>query len=297
LNEALRVLVGPTGAGKTALLLALADDLPIEVLSLDSVQVYRGLDIGSAKPTRAERARLPHHLVDLVEPDARFTAADWLAACERAIAEVRSRDRVPIVAGGTGLYLRLLTTGLAPLPPADDALRARLLAEEEAAPGALHARLTAIDPASAARIAPRDRVRLVRALEVAERSGRPLSQHLAAHAAARADRPLRVVYLDPPDDALCAALERRTEAMMRAGLVDEARGLRARFGPVRALDALGYKEALELVDGRFHPSELGARIVAASRQFARRQRTWFGKAPGALRVVDAAAARAALSRS
>jgi tRNA dimethylallyltransferase len=195
------------------------------------------------------------------------------------------------------LYLRLLSQGLAPLPPADVALRARLLVEEEAAPGVLHARLRAADPDSAARISPRDRVRLVRALEVEQLTGRPLSAHLANHVQTRAERPLRVVFLDPPDAVLRAGLIDRTEAMLRAGLVEEARALRERFGPVRPLDALGYKEALELIDGRFPPRELGERIVRASRRFARRQRTWFNKATGVVRVDTLEGARALITRS
>lgn len=294
MSEPLWALVGATGVGKTAVALALASELPIEIVSLDSVQVYRGLDIGSAKPSLVERARLPHHLVDIADPNERFSAADWLERCEPAIADILARGKRPLVVGGTGLYLRLLSTGLAKLPAADDQLRASLLRQEREQPGMLHARLREIDPESAARLAPRDLVRLVRAVEVFELSGASLSAQLDAHAKTRDDRELRVVYLDPPAETLQAALATRTEAMIRAGLVEEARALRVRWGEVRPLAALGYKEALELVDGKFHPSELGQRIVVASRQFARRQRTWFGKAPGVVRVEDHVAARAAL---
>jgi tRNA dimethylallyltransferase len=280
-------IVGPTGAGKTALALSLADSHAVEVLSLDSVQVYRGLDIGSAKPTPDERARLPHHLVDLVEPTERFTAADWLARCEPAIADVVGRGKIPLLVGGTGLYLRLFTTGLAELPEADDALRGQLIADEAGTPGALHARLREIDAESAARIAPRDLVRLVRALEVHALTGRPLSSHLQAHAAARAEQSLPILLLDPPDDVLRAALVTRTQGMVHAGLVEEARALREKHGAVRPLEAVGYQQALELVDGAFAAAELVPRITTASWQFARRQRTWFRKAPGVVRYEDA----------
>ncbi len=283
------LLVGPTGAGKTALALALAAQAPVEVVSLDSVQVYRGLDIGSAKPTASERARLRHHVIDVADPDERFTAADWLERCEAAVADIRARGRVPLVVGGTGLYCRLLETGLAPLPEADEGLRAALHAEELAAPGALHARLAAIDPRTAERLSPRDRVRVIRALEVHRLSGRPLSEHLAEHAASRAARRLDVFLLEPSDAALRASLHGRAEAMLSAGLIAEARGLRERFGPVRPLEAVGYKEALQLVDGRFHASELTDRIVQASRQFARRQRTWWRKLVAAERAERAEA--------
>jgi tRNA dimethylallyltransferase len=294
---ALICLVGPTGAGKTAAALTLALEHGLEVVSLDSVQVYRGLDIGSAKPSVEERRRVPHHLIDIVDPDARFNAADWLARAEAAIADVRGRGRVPIVVGGTGLYLRMLERGLAPLPAADDALRATLLAEEEEEPGRLHRRLSQVDPASAARLQPRDRVRIVRALEVHALSGRPLSAHLEEHVARRSERPLSVIRLEPPEAVMGAALAARTEAMLSAGLVEEARALRARYGPVRPLGSVGYKEALELCDGRFHPSELGGRITTATRQFARRQRTWWRSVAAATTVADAAGVRAALERA
>lgn len=289
MKPTLLVLAGPTASGKSALALKLAARLPVEVVSLDSVQVYRGLDIGSAKPSTAERARLPHHAIDLVDPDARYSTAEWLQAADAAIADIRARDRFPLVVGGTGLYWRALTTGLAELPPADDALRASLSAEEAAEPGRLHARLAGVDPSSAARIAPRDTLRVVRALEVHVVSGRPLSEHLAAHAATRTDRHVETVVLDRSDEQLRAAITVRAAAMVGSGLVEEARALRDRWGPVRPLDAVGYKEALQLVDGVFAPSELLPRIVTATWQFARRQRTWFRKAGATLTEPDALA--------
>ena len=283
MTAALLALVGPTGAGKTALALELARRTPIEVVSLDSVQLYRGFDIGSAKATGAERATLPHHLVDVAEPDERWSAARWLTAAERAILDVRARGNVPLVCGGTGLYLRALTTGLAELPAADDALRARLLDEERATPGSLHARLRTLDPTTASRLAPRDLVRVIRAIEVQTATGRPLSEHHETHAASRAAHAPTVLFLDPPLPLHDAALRRRSDEMLRAGLVDEARTLRARWGAVQPLEAVGYKEAIAALDGHLPETELAARITLASRQFARRQRTWFKKAPGVQR--------------
>ncbi|MEO6951985.1 MAG: tRNA (adenosine(37)-N6)-dimethylallyltransferase MiaA [Polyangia bacterium] len=286
----LLVLAGPTASGKTAVALQLGERLPIEVVSLDSVQVYRGLDVGSAKPSLDERRRLPHHAVDLVDPDARYSTADWLHAAEVAIADIRARGRIPLVVGGTGLYWRALTTGLAELPSADDALRGSLVAEEAAQPGALHARLARIDAPSAARLAPRDTLRLVRALEVHHVSGRPLSEHLAQHAASRIDRGVQTIVLDRSDEDLRHAIEQRTQTMIETGLVEEARRLRQRWGAVRPLDAVGYREALQLVDGVFAERELLPRIVTATWQFARRQRTWFRKAGASLNETDALAA-------
>lgn len=283
----LLVLAGPTASGKTAVALRLAERLPIEIVSLDSVQVYRGLDVGSAKPSRDERARLRHHAIDLVDPDARFSTADWLQAADLAIADIRARDRVPLVVGGTGLYWRALMTGLAELPSADDALRASLVAQEAAAPGTLHARLAVVDAPSAARIASRDTLRLVRALEVHAVSGRPLSEHLAEHAASRVDRRVQTIVLDRSNENLRSAIEQRARTMLDSGLVEEARALRDRWGAVRPLDAVGYREALQRVDGAFPATELLGRIVTATWQFARRQRTWFRKAGASLHEADA----------
>ncbi len=290
MTAALVVLAGVSGSGKTAAGLALATALPIEVLSMDSVQVYRGMDIGSAKPSPEERARAPHHLLDLVDPDTAFSAADWLRAAERALEDIRARERIPLLIGGTGLYLRALSDGFAELPSADAALRAELERSENAVPGCLHAKLSQVDPVSAARIQPRDRLRLVRALEVHALTGRPLSRWLAEHAASRAERRLVHVVIDPPRATLDAAVQQRTSSMLQAGLVAEARALRDRFGNARPLEAVGYKEALGFVDGQLAAAELEARIVQATRQFARRQRTWWRKLANATVVGDAASA-------
>ena len=288
-------LVGPTGVGKTAVALALADR-GVEVLSMDSVQVYRGMDIGSAKPTLVERARVRHHLVDLVAPDARYSAADWLADAERAELDIVARGRQPFLVGGTGLYLRLWLEGLAPLPSADEPLRTRLREEEAIRPGVLHEKLRALDPETAARLAPRDLVRVVRALEVHALTGTPLSTHLRAHAVDRDKATLPIFVLDPPDDVLREALTTRARHMLEEGLVEEARALRIEYGDARPLGAVGYKEALEHLDGKIAAADLVERIVTSTWQFARRQRTWFHKAPGAQRFSDVASVETAIAR-
>lgn len=284
-------LVGPTGSGKTEVALALAARWEAEIVNCDSRQVYRGLDIGSAKPSAAARAALPHHLFDVVDPDQPFDAARYAALAEAALAGIAARGRRALVVGGTGLYLRALRTGLFTGPPADAALRARLAALEAATPGALHARLAAVDPPSAARLHARDQVRLVRALEVYELSGRPLSVWHAEHRAGRVARPMRVVGLAVPRATLAARLAARCQAMLDAGLLDEIRALQARgYGPeLPAMRSIGYREMTAHLRGEMDlPAALGA-MQRATRQLAKRQMTWFRAEPE-VEWVDAAVA-------
>jgi tRNA dimethylallyltransferase len=286
-------IVGPTAAGKSAAALALAEARGGELVSCDSMQVYRELDVGTAKPTPEERARVPHHLIDVVAPDAPFSAAEWAARAERAIAEVRARGREPIVVGGTGLYLRALRFGLVEAPPRDCAIRERLYDEERAQPGALHARLRAIDPDAAARLPPRDLVRIVRALEVHELTGVPLTAHHAAHAPVERC-PMRVLVLDP-GAALDAQIAARTRDLLARGLVDETRRALARFSPAIApLAAVGYREAAAHLRGELPLDALEGAITRATRRYARRQRTWFKKEPGATWFTDPRALLAAV---
>jgi tRNA dimethylallyltransferase len=272
-------VVGATATGKSAFALALAEELGGEIVSCDSMQIYRGLDVGTAKPTAAERARVPHHLVDVVDPDEQLSAARWAELADFAIDDIRGRGRVPIVVGGTGLYFRALRWGLVAAPARDEALRAELYALEAAEVGALHRRLQAVDPVAAARLAPRDLQRIVRALEVAALSGRPLSEAQAEHAAAAVERhPMRVALLDPRPELVERAIEARTRAMLANGLVDETRRMRARFGPnAPAFASVGYREVCELLDGALAEEQLEPAIVRATRRYARRQRTWFKK--------------------
>jgi tRNA dimethylallyltransferase len=275
------VVAGPTASGKTALAIALARRVGGEIVNADSQQVYRGLDVGTAKPTAEERAAAPHHLVDVVEPGEGMDAARFAALADRAIADVAARGRVPIVAGGTGLYLRALLHGVVAAPGRDPALRARL--EEEAARlgrPALHERLAAIDPDAARAIRPNDLVRVVRALEIAAAGRRPSELH-ASHGF-QADRYDAVILaLDPPRAELHARIDARVEQMFAGGLLDEARALAARFGgvPPEKLP-IGYAEALACAAGTLPREEAVRRVQVAHRRYARRQIVWLRKERG-----------------
>jgi tRNA dimethylallyltransferase len=289
-------VVGPTASGKTAAALALAERLGLEVVSCDSMQIYRGFDVGTAKPSASERARVRHHLIDVADPDETFSAARFVTLAEAAIAQARTRGHGALVVGGTGLYLRALRFGLFDAPSRDDALRERLYAEEAARPGTLRERLAAVDPASAARIAPRDLLRLVRALEVHQLTGRSLSAHFAAHDRAERHRFL-VALLDPPTHVLRARIIERTAAMLRAGLIEETKGLVDRYGRhLRPLGAVGYREVVAYLTGELRAPELEAAIVTATLQYARRQRTWWKREPGALRFGEGEALFADVAR-
>jgi len=274
-------IVGPTAAGKTALALQVAESIGAEIVSCDSMQIYRGFDIGTAKPTAEERARVPHHLVDVAEADESYSAARYVSEAEHAIADVVARNRRVVICGGTGLYLRALRFGLVDAPPRDDELRKRLYDEEAARPGILHLKLRSVDPETAARLPSRDLVRIVRALEVHELTGQPLSKLHADHA--RTPRhPMRVLVLDPPLDQLTARITVRVEIMLAGGLIDETRKLVDRHGrEARPLHSVGYAEVLQYLDKRLTAAQLGPAIVQSTRKYARRQRVWFKKEPEA----------------
>ena len=270
-------IVGPTASGKTALALDLAERLGGEIVSADSRQVYRGLDVGTAKATAAERARVPHHCLDLVDPGERFDVARFRTAAAQAIGAIAARGHVPLVVGGTGLYVRALLHGLCPAPPRAPALRAELEATVAAeGPAALHRRLAGLDPTAAARLAPRDTVRIVRALEVALASGVPLSRWQAEHRFAERPYEALVIGLARPTRELDARIGARASAMVAGGFLDEVRALAAR-GVV--VDAVGYREMLACVEGRTDVATALAATVRATRQFAKRQRTWFRREP------------------
>ena len=275
------MVAGPTASGKSALAVALARRLGGEVVNADSQQVYRGLDVGTAKPTPEERAAAPHHLLDVAEPGEGMDAARFVALADRAIADIAGRGRLPIVAGGTGLYLRALLHGVVAAPGRDPALRAALEAEAtRLGRPALHARLAAIDPAAAARIRENDLVRIVRALEIAAGGRRPSELH--AEHAFRPDRyAATVLALDPPRAELHARIDARVRAMFEGGLLDEARALEARFGA--ALPArlpIGYPEAVECLRGLLSPEEAIRRVQVAHRRYARRQIVWLRRERG-----------------
>jgi tRNA dimethylallyltransferase len=277
-------IAGPTAAGKTAAALAIARVLPVEVISVDSALVYRGMDIGTAKPTLAERAAVPHHLIDVLDPAEAYSAARFVADAERLIGEIRSRGRLPLLVGGTMLYFKALQGGLDAMPAADAALRAEIDAEavRDGWP-ALHARLARLDPLTAARLAPNDAQRIQRALEVVRLTGRPLS---AWHGAARpAARPLPMLALEPRDRAwLHARIAARFAAMLELGLLDEVRRLRARgdlHAGLPSMRCVGYRQAWAALDAGT-PEALAAwpgRAIAATRQLAKRQLTWLRGMP------------------
>jgi tRNA dimethylallyltransferase len=270
------VVAGPTASGKSALALALARRAGGELVNADSQQVYRGLDVGTAKPTAAERAAVPHHLLDVAEPGEGMDAARFVALADAAIREIAGRGRLPVVVGGTGLYLRALLHGVVAAPGRDPALRARL--EEEAARlgrPALHARLAALDPAAAARIRPNDLVRIVRALEIAAGGRLPSDLH-AAHAFREDRYDAALVALDPPRAELHVRIDARVREMFEGGLLDEARALLARFagGALPARLPLAYPEAVAVVRGELELEEAIRRVQVAHRRYARRQIVW-----------------------
>ena len=271
-------VVGPTAAGKSALALALARERGGEIVCCDSLQVYRGLDIGSAKATPEERAAVPHHLLDVVDPDETFSAAEYSRQGRAALAQIAARGRLTVVAGGTGLYLRALLHGLFEGPSRDPALRGRLerIAERRGDPR-LHRMLAAVDPQAAARIPPRDRVRVVRALEVFRSTRRPISEHHRGGADPLRGHDVFVVGLEPPREALREAVERRTADMMARGLLDEVRRLLERgYAPdLRPLRAIGYRQAVAVLRGEMAAAEAPRAIVAETMRYAKRQMTWF----------------------
>lgn len=271
------ILAGPTAAGKTALSLHLARRLDAEIVSVDSMAVYRGLDIGTAKPTPAQRADVSHHLVDVVEPGETYTVARWLADAAAAVEACRGRGKRVLFVGGTPLYLRALRDGLDHQPPGDAAVRRRL-EDEVRATGTdrLHNRLAEVDPAAAARIHPNDARRIIRALEVVELTGRPLPSSWSD------ERPLHPVFarqmlvLDQPRRTLRERIDRRVEAMFADGLVAEVRraaALPGGIGPT-ARQAAGYAEALEVVAGNMTPDHAMRLTQQRTRQLAKRQLTW-----------------------
>ncbi len=295
------ILTGPTGAGKSELALEVAEELGGEILAVDSMTVYRGMNIGTAKPSAADQAGIPHHLIDLLEPYESATVAWWLAEAHRVCAEIVARGKRPIFVGGTPFYLKALLYGLFPAPPGDLVVRSQLEAEAATAgPLALHAKLAAIDPISAKRLHPNDVRRVARALEVYTVSGRPISEHQTtwdspsfAHngPAAPVLIPLPCVVLQWPTEVLNQRINRRVEAMFAAGWREECQRLVLLPKPLsrEAGAALGYREILNSLAGTGRAwAELVPEIQLRSRQFAKRQRTWFRHLPNTL-IVDAAA--------
>jgi tRNA dimethylallyltransferase len=277
------LLLGPTGSGKTALSLELAQRFNGEIVSCDSVAVYRGMDLGTAKPTAEEQARLPHHLIDIVDPDQPFTAGKYSRQARAALRQIVACGRLPIVTGGTGLYLRALTEGLFAGPARQQELRDRLQ-QSRAQHGVtwLHRMLRRLDPASAARIHSNDTAKLIRAIELCLGMRKPLSKTLENQEQARDPltgfRLLRI-GLNPPRQALYELLNRRCAAIFAAGIVEETRALLERYGPVKALDSLGYRQGLAVLAGTLSVEAAVAAAQQGHRNYAKRQMTWFRREP------------------
>jgi len=271
-------LLGPTASGKSTVALELAERLPLEIVSLDSAQVYRGMDIGTAKPSAAERRRVPHHLIDVIDPDRAYSTGRWRAEALAAVREILERRKTPLIVGGTMLYYRALAGGLDLLPQADSTVRGEIN-QEAAARGwpALHKELERIDPKSARRITPGDTQRIQRALEVWRLTGKPLS---SLQGMARAELPfaLKAFALVPPErEALHERIARRFDAMLKAGLVEELERLRGRYRLTLgrpSMRAVGYRQVWQFLEGAIDRATMREQAIAATRQLAKRQLTW-----------------------
>jgi tRNA dimethylallyltransferase len=275
-------VLGPTASGKSALGLALAGAYAGEIVNCDSTAVYRGFDIGTDKPSAADRRAVPHHVIDVAEPTEIYTAARFAQEAEAAIRAIHGRGRLPIVVGGTGFYYRALTRGLFPGPGADPALRARLdRVAARRGPERLHRMLQRVDPESAARIMARDRKRLIRALEVYATTGRTLTSHFAGTRSPIDDCEVVSVALRLPPPLVAERVARRVDRQFEAGIVDEVRGLLARGVPpeARPFGGLVYRQVLEMLGGARDEAETRALITQENRRYARRQLIWFRKEP------------------
>ncbi len=284
-------LAGPTASGKSAASLLIAQHVPVEIISVDSALVYRGMDIGTAKPTPAELALVPHHLIDIIDPAQSYSAAQFVADATRLIADIQSRGKLPLLVGGTMLYFKALFNGLDDMPPADAKVRAQI-DSEAAAQGwpAMHAQLAQVDAITAARLSPNDSQRIQRALEVYRSTGKPLyAYHKQAQAATgniandatALHAPL--ISLEPLDRAwLHARIAQRLEVMLNSGLIDEVKTLRARGDlhlDLPSMRCVGYRQTWEMLDGVFPAAELQERCIFATRQLAKRQITWMRSMP------------------
>jgi len=271
--------MGPTASGKTRLALDLARVLPLEVVSVDSAQVYRDMNVGTAKPSAAQRAAVPHHLIDIIDPTEAYSAARFRADVLRFMNEISARGRIPLLAGGTMLYFKALREGLSELPESDAGVRARLDAEA-AARGwpALHAELASVDPETAARLKPADAQRIQRALEVFRVTGKPMSQLLGRRNSSGLPFRLIELALVPSDrGALHRRIEERFDAMLQRGLVEELRALRKRYAlrpTLPSMRCVGYRQAWQFLEGDIKRDELRDRGIFATRQLAKRQLTW-----------------------
>ncbi|MDY0169403.1 MAG: tRNA (adenosine(37)-N6)-dimethylallyltransferase MiaA [Thermoguttaceae bacterium] len=277
-----RFLTGPTGSGKTGAGVELAQKSDAEIISMDSMALYRGMDIGTAKPTAVERAAVPHHLVDVIGPHEEYSVAQYVAAAHEVAAGIRACGRNVLFVGGTPLYLKALLRGLFCGPPADPAFRRELQEESRRHdPGWLHARLAEVDPAAAERLHPNDTRRIIRALEVYEKTGAPMSDWQQQFNKLPEETGNRVYVLDWPRQELNERIDRRVDAMFAAGLVEEVRGLMALDPPLgkTARQAVGYREVIDHLEGACGLDETIALVKQHTRQLAKRQGTWFRSLP------------------
>jgi tRNA dimethylallyltransferase len=273
------MLMGPTASGKSALAMALATTLPCEIVSVDSAQVYKGMDVGTAKPSASERAEVPHHLLDLVEPHERYSAARFRDDALTAMRQIAERDRIPLLVGGTMLYFKALLEGLNELPEADPMVRLVIdtMADEQGWP-AVHAKLAAVDPETAARLAPNDAQRIQRALEIYHLTGKPMAELLKKPKYVYFPyRPLRIALVPGDRAVLHARIAERFDAMLNAGLVEELQALREEYGlesDMPSMRSVGYRQAWQYLEGELDRTALREHGIAATRQLAKRQLTW-----------------------
>ncbi len=287
-------LVGPTAIGKTALSLEIAKRFDCEIISVDSMQVYRFMDIGTAKATKEERARVPHHLLDIVMPDERYDAACFVRDCLTSIRKIQEKNKVPLLTGGTGMYLKALVEGLFEGPPSDDSLRDELL---QKAPGSLYGELQKIDPESAARIHENDTQRIIRALEVYMLTGIPLSQHFLRQKK-RPEKELQNVLqigLTTERKVLYNRINKRSGLMLELGLQEEVEGLLAQgfSRELKSMQSIGYKHMINYLTGKWTKEVMLELLARDTRRYAKRQYTWFNKVSG-LRWMDVNGADAVL---
>ena len=273
------VICGPTASGKTALALSLVEKFPVEIISADSRQVYRRMDIGTAKATQQEQSVVPHHMIDLIDPDQNFSVADFIDQARSHIFNIAARGKIPCIVGGTGLYIRALLGGLADLPSADPELRQQLHQREQSeGAGSLFRELQRVDPVAAAALHPNNLIRIVRALEVCLVSGRKISELKTEHGFS--EQPYRVLQLAPDllRDELYLRINQRTEQMLSAGLIDEVRELvRDYSATLKALQTLGYREVVRYLNSEIDEELMCEEIKKYTRHYAKRQLTWFRK--------------------
>ncbi len=291
-NSKTAILTGTTASGKTATALEVASRYGLEIINADSLLVYRGMDIGTAKPTRDELARVPHHLIDVRGPNEPYNAADFVQGVEAALTEIHARGKRALIAGGTGFYLKALLYGVWETPGTSTEIRARLEPLDNAE---LYARLKTRDPESAYRITQGDRYRLIRALEVIERSGKTPTELEAEQSGKAADARFRLLIVDRENEDLFARIEKRSRQMIDDGLVDETRRIRESYPDARPLDAVGYAQARDYFDGikpesrklREGLAGLSDEVALATRQLVKKQRTWFkGQLEGEWFILD-----------